>query len=212
MFASIIIAGGDSTRIGENKALLDFNGIPLIELMTNTLKPISEKIYIVTQNKDDFRFLKDVEIIEDYVINTGSVSFTNNPLLGFLNNQKQKSIFNAIYTGLNESEFEDNFIFSCDMPSLNTDLIKYIYTLKKQYDAIVPVIDYKPVTTHTYYNKSCIPAMKQSLEKGNKVTKKIFRDLNTKYINEDELKSIDANLKSFFNVKTRLDYILAQSI
>lgn len=212
MFASIILAGGDSSRIGENKALLDFNGTPLIQLIINKLKPVSEKIYIVTQDKSELDFLKDVEIIEDYPLeNNATNQITTNPLLSFLNNEKPKNILNAIYTGLNKSEYDYNFICACDMPNLNTDLIKYMYSNKSQYDAIVPIYNYKPVTLHTFYNKSCIPAMKNSIDKGNKVTRKIFRDLNTKYINEEELKLIDNNLKSFFHIKTRLDYILARS-
>jgi molybdopterin-guanine dinucleotide biosynthesis protein A len=212
MFASIILTGGDSSRIGENKSLLDFNGKNLIELIIDKLKSISQEVYVVTQNKSEYEFLKDVQIIEDYPLeNTDSNQLSTIPILSFLNQEKPKNILNAIYTGLNESKYNDNFICACDMPSLNIDLINYLYSFQNQYDSIVPVINYKPMTLHTFYNKSSIEPIKNSIDKGNKVVRKVFRDLNTKYINEELMKTKDPDLKSFFHIKTRLDYILSQT-
>lgn len=210
MFASIILAGGDSSRIGENKALLKFNEKSLIENIVDKLKPISSKIYIVSNNKSEYNFLKDVELLDDYPLSNESSNQINIPLLNLNSYEQTKNILNAIYTGLKESDYDDNFVCACDMPNLNTDLITDIYSYKNQYDCLVPVINYKPITLHTFYNKNCLEVIKKSLDKGNKVTRKIFRDLNTKYINEDILKSKDLELKSFFHIKTRLDYILNQ--
>ncbi|MFN8577290.1 MAG: molybdenum cofactor guanylyltransferase [Candidatus Sericytochromatia bacterium] len=211
MFASIILAGGDSSRIGENKALLNINGKSLIENIIDKLKLISSKIYIVTNNRSDYEFLNNVELLEDYPSHNQSLSQINIPLLDINSYESSKNILNAIYTGLKESEYEYNFVCACDMPNLNIDLINEIFSYKNQYDCLVPVINYKPITLHTFYSKNCLEVIKSSLDKGNKVTRKIFRDLNTKYINDDILKNKDNELKSFFHIKTRLDYILSQS-
>lgn len=212
MFASIILAGGDSSRIGDNKALLELNGKTLIEIVIEKLKEVSEKIYIVTHNKSEFSFLNNVEIIEDYELkNETNNELKNIPLLNFLNTEKPRNILNAIYTGLKESEYQDNFICGCDMPYLNVELIKYLYSFKNQYDAIVPVIEGKPISLHTFYNKNSLDVMEKSINKNNKVVRKIFRDLNTKYLPEEVIKPIDKDLKSFFHIKTRLDYILTKT-
>lgn len=215
MFASIILAGGDSSRIGENKALLQINNKTLIELIIDKLSPISEKIYVVTHDKKEFDFLKNVEVIEDYpfISNISKKKSEEEQSFSLLNlsfPEKPRNILNAMYTGVNESNYENNFVCACDMPSLNPELIKYIYSLKAQYDAIIPTIENKPITLHSFYNKSCLEVMKVSLDKGNKQVKRIFRDLNVKYIPDNALKIDDPELKSFFQIKTRLDYILNQ--
>ncbi len=212
MFASIILAGGDSSKIGENKALLKINDRTLIEVIIDKLSKISSKVYIVTQDKNEFNFLKNVEIIEDYPVNKKNNDLMlNDSIINLSFTEKPKNILNAIYTGLNTSEYKDNFICACDMPSLNTNLINYIYSLKSQYDAIIPTIENKPIILHSFYNKSSLKAMKTTLDQGSKQVKRIFRDLNVKYIPETALRIDDPELKSFFHIKTRLDYILAHA-
>lgn len=215
MFASIILAGGDSSRIGENKALLKIQGKTLIELIVDKLSTISSKIYIVTHDKDEYYFLKNVEVVEDYpVIKNEKPVISDNSAFSLLNlnsYDKPRNILNAIYTGLDQSEYEYNFVCACDMPNLNLNLINYMYSLKAQYDIVIPAIENKPITLHTFYRKNNLEVMKKVLDKGNKQVKRIFRDLNVKYIPEEALRSEDPDLKAFFHIKTPLDYILTQT-
>lgn len=215
MFASIVLAGGDSSRIGENKALLKVQNKTLIELIVDKLSTISPKIYIVTHDKNEYSFLKNVEIIEDYPVIKDEKSVTSDnsafSLLDFSSYDKPRNILNAIYTGVDQSEYDYNFVCACDVPNLNISLIKYMYSLKSQYDIVIPTIENKPVTLHTFYRKNNLPVMKKVLDKGNKQVKRIFRDLNVKYIPEEALRSEDPELKAFFHIKTPLDYILTQT-
>lgn len=215
MFASIILAGGDSSRIGENKALLKIQNKTLIELIVDKLSTISSKIYIVTHDKDEYYFLKNVEVVEDYpVIKNEKTVISDNSafsLLDLHSQDKPRNVLNAIYTGLDQSEYEYNFVCACDMPNLNLNLINYMYSLKAQYDIVIPAIENKPITLHTFYRKNNLEVMKKVLDKGNKQVKRIFRDLNVKYIPEEALRSEDPELRAFFHIKTPLDYILTQT-
>ncbi|MBC7475151.1 MAG: molybdenum cofactor guanylyltransferase [Candidatus Sericytochromatia bacterium] len=191
MVGVIILAGGESTRIGENKALLDFNGKPLISYMIEKLREINPEIIIVSSQPQDYDFLENVHLIEDKY-------------------PDKKTVLQALYSGLLESKENDNFVCACDMPYLNINLIKYLFSLKSEFDVVIPIVEYGPVILHTIYSKSCLPVIEAHLERNSKSVKKIFRDLNVKYVPTEALQSEDSKLKSFFHIKTFLDYILVQ--
>jgi molybdopterin-guanine dinucleotide biosynthesis protein A len=191
MAGAIILAGGENTRIGQNKALLDLGGQPLIQIITSKLSSLFENIYIVTNTPEEYSFLDKVNFVRDA--------------------GPGKNTLEAIYSGLAASKETDNFVCACDMPYLNIKLIEYLFKLKAGFDIVAPVFEYKPVALHTIYAKSCIAVIEKSLAKGNKKFARILRDLNVKYVPEEALITEDQTLKSFFHIKTYLDYMLVQA-
>ena len=190
-FSSIILAGGESSRIGENKALLSVIAEPLIKIVKERLEKISNKIYIVTLNPEDYSFLDNVEFVKDIY-------------------PEKKSILEAMYSGLKASSDEYNFICSCDLPYLNINLVNYLYSLTTNFDAVVPIFNNDTKTLHAFYSKKCLEPMEKVLEKGNKKVSRIFIYLNIKYVPEKALIEEDDKLLSFFSVKTYLDYMLCK--
>ncbi|MFN8671088.1 MAG: molybdenum cofactor guanylyltransferase [Candidatus Sericytochromatia bacterium] len=194
-FSSIILSGGNSTRIGQNKALLEVSGKTLIEVMVDNLKKISSKIYIVTDTPEEYTFFS----------NDNNISFVKDIF------PEKKSILAAMYSGLKVSEENYNFICSCDLPYLNINLINYLYSLKSDFDAIIPIFNNEPKTLHAFYSKNTLKVMEKVLDKGNKKVSRIFRDLNIKYVPQNALESEDEKLLSFFSIKTYLDYMLVNN-
>lgn len=190
-FSSIILAGGENSRMGENKALIEISSQPLIKNLVDKLKPISDKVYIVTSNPSEYSFLQNVVFVPDIF-------------------PEKKSILEAIYSGLKASESEYNFVCSCDLPYLNIKLVEYLFSLKNQFDLVLPLFNNTPQTLHAFYSKNAIQAMEKVLEKGNKKLIRIFRDLNIKYVPETALATEDPKLLSFFSIKTYLDYMLCK--
>lgn len=191
MASAIILAGGENTRYGDNKALIDLGGKPLIKIIIDKISPLFNKVYVVTNNTSDYYSLDNIEIVKDLY-------------------PENRSTLEAIYSGLKASDDKDNMVFACDMPYLNTNLIQDMINNIKDYDLVMPVIKGKPVTFHTIYTKNCLPVMEKALEKKHKKVSRIFRELNVKYIQEDKLKELDPDLNSFFHIKTFVDYLVAQ--
>lgn len=193
MNSAIILAGGKSSRVGQNKALLDLQGLTLIEIMINELSKQFDNIYIITLNKEEYSFIKNpkVQIIEDLL-------------------KENKNILEAIYTGLIFSDTEYNFVTSCDRPYINIDLIKYLYSFTNDYDIVCPVFEYKPAHLHAFYSKKCSEIIKKRIDKGDKNPSKIYRDFNVKYIQEEEIISLFGSNKYLFQIRTYLDYLLCQ--
>ncbi len=95
---AVVLAGGKSTRMGQNKALLKMGKKTMIERVIDPLQKIFENIIVVTDNPKEYAMLKNVKFVQDY-FDTGE----KNSLIG-------------LYTGLIESKTDYVFVTACDMP------------------------------------------------------------------------------------------------
>lgn len=95
----IILAGGRSTRMGENKALLKIGNLAAIERVRNFMQSLFKNVILITKLPAEFSFL-GLDIYEDVYKNMG-------PLAG-------------IHSGLLNSKAEKNFILSCDLLLMKT--------------------------------------------------------------------------------------------
>lgn len=105
----IILAGGKSSRMGSNKSLLQLNGKTLIEHTASLLKSIFGRVILITNNPEEYTYLK-LETFTDIYTAKG-------PLAG-------------IHAGLMNSHTDRNFIISCDIPLITSELIKYLVQYK----------------------------------------------------------------------------------
>ena len=107
-----ILAGGKSTRMGENKSLLKIGEHTIIERVVNLMKGLFKEVIIITNQKDVY-FFPGLPMFEDVYKDIG-------PLAG-------------IHSALSHATTEKNFIISCDIPLMTSDVIKYLieYPTKK---------------------------------------------------------------------------------
>jgi molybdenum cofactor guanylyltransferase len=101
----IILAGGKSSRMGQNKALMPFRGEPIIDRLAALMKSKFKRVILVTNTPDEYSYL-NIECFTDFYENIG-------PLAG-------------IHSGLVNSKTERNFVLSCDIPLINCEIIEYI--------------------------------------------------------------------------------------
>jgi molybdenum cofactor guanylyltransferase len=112
----IILAGGQSSRMGTDKSLVEFKGKPLIQYAIDAIKPLCGKVIIsVNHNRYDFTGCESwPDIIEG-----------NAPMVG-------------IYSCLVRSTTELNIIHTCDMPLVSTALFDYLLADAIHFDITVP--------------------------------------------------------------------------
>ncbi len=115
-----VLAGGGSTRMGRNKALLKLGDKMMIERVVDPLKNIFDDILVVTNEPEEYNMLKSVKFVKDCV------------------DAGEKSSLIGLYSGLKQSETSHIFAIGCDMPFVNTELIKYMVGLLKNEDVVVP--------------------------------------------------------------------------
>ena len=107
----IILSGGTSSRMGVNKSLLKVGEITIIERVRNLMQSLFKEVILITNDPADYKFL-NIPIYEDLFKRKG-------PLAG-------------IHSGLTHTSTEENFIISCDLPFITTEMIKYIVDFKTE--------------------------------------------------------------------------------
>ena len=178
---AIILAGGKSRRIGSDKAFLKLNGESVIERIYNLLTKIFSYVIIISNKPDEFKFLT-TNVYKDIYPNFGPLS--------------------GIHSGLTNSQTENNFFISCDMPFVNEEVIKFIVSKNSESDI---TLSKSKTTVHSLcgiYKKSCLSradellsfAISQKNIKTGKTSVKLF-DL----INYVKTTVVDLNSEKFYN-------------
>lgn len=175
----IILAGGKSSRFGSNKALTEFNGIRLIERVIQVMESIFQHLILITNTPHEYAYLQ-LPMHEDLIKDLG-------PLGGIL-------------TGLEAISGEAGFFMACDMPFLHSELVRHMVEVRDDFDAVVPRMDWKIEALHAVYTKACLPTIRELIDSGEYQIIKIFPKIRVKFVDEEEIRAFDPQLRSFFNV------------
>lgn len=187
----VILAGGKSSRMGQNKSLLKIGNKTIIELIVESISPIFNEIIIVTNSKDEYNMLKDVKIVPD----------------AFIKNETNSLI--GLYTGILEAKNDYAFVVPCDMPFINRKLIEYMMNNIDNNDIIVPYINGHYQSLHAIYNKSTLNYIKSLYDKECYKINKLFEDfpqLKVKQIHNNILEDLKVDEDCFLNLNTPEDY------
>jgi len=179
-----IQAGGQSSRMGTDKALILFKGQPLIERIIQRLKPIADEILITSNQPEDLLFLGYPVYPDLY------------PGLGALG---------GLYTALYYSQNPIVLIVATDMPFPSLALYqKQIEFLAAQaMDVVIPVSHEGFEPFHAVYRReACLPAVKQALEIGQKRMISWFPDGKVRVLSVEEVKTYDKRVQAFININT----------
>lgn len=181
----VILAGGNSSRMKSNKALLPYCGERFIERIYRQLSDIFEDILLVTNTPEVYRFLPCSTVPDIY------------PGLGSLA---------GIHAGLRNSKTPYIFVVACDMPNLDMALIRCLVGSINGQDVIIPESDGGLEPLHAVYGKSALPVMEEALAKGNRKIVACCAKLNATILHRDAVAMIDPEFRSFANINTPEDY------
>jgi molybdopterin-guanine dinucleotide biosynthesis protein A len=183
--AAIILTGGKSSRMGQAKALLLFDGEPLITHIARALKRMFAEIVVVAAPEQELPALP-VNIVRDEVAYQGPVG--------------------GIYYGLRAAGGKFCFVTSCDAPFLNGALISYLTAQISGYDVVVPYWEGRYQPLHAVYRRSLLPLVKQQLERSELRPIYLFDKIRTRKVVEQEINALDPEGLSFLNMNTPQDY------
>lgn len=140
---AVIVAGGKSSRMGQDKALLRVNGVPLIERTARVLAPHFDEVIISAADDKQYAFT-GLRTIADNVPGEG-------PLRG-------------IACALGAAKYERLFVCACDIPDIDIDSMAMLLRGALRYDAVIPVSGqkrYEPL--FACYTKRALPAFERVL-------------------------------------------------
>lgn len=187
---AIVLAGGRASRLGGvNKALIEVGGVPVIHRVAETLRPLADQIILVGRLANDAG-IAGVEILPD-VLDRGSA------LVG-------------LYSGLSAARHDASIAVACDMPFLSASLLAHIVMRSEDADVTVPRIGPHLEALHAVYRRSCLPFMREMLEAGDHKIINLYDRVRVLEIEEADLRILDPELLSVFNINTPADAQKAQ--
>jgi molybdopterin-guanine dinucleotide biosynthesis protein A len=182
---AVILAGGQSRRLGRDKAVEPFAGEPLIRRVIRRASAAVNATEVVIVVADAARA---AALPLDDAHRSAVDVFPDCGSLG------------GIYTGLDATRTEWALVVACDMPFLSPPLLEHMASLRDGVDAVVPVVNGRPEPTHALYSRRCRSAIEKRLRAGELKISGFFDDVSVRYLAEDEVRQYDPELLSFFNI------------
>ena len=186
----IILAGGKSVRMGENKSLLKLNGKTVIERTVDLLKSVFGNVILIANAPHEYSFL-DVPTFKDIFEYKG-------PLAG-------------IHAGLTHSATEKNFIISCDIPLMKAEMIRHIVDFETDKPVTVCRAEGFVQWLAGKYDKKVLPEIEKILRENNNDSNSkkgsvnfLLKKVGVEIITAEELQFYDEYL--FFNMNEKSDY------
>ncbi len=181
MITGLVLAGGKSTRMGRNKALIEVDGRRVISRVVDVLSECCSKVLVVCASEDDYGFV-DVPVVRDIEPGQG-------PFMG-------------LYSGLAGMDTDYALAAACDMPYISKPLACHMAGLAPSADIVVPRIGdfYEPL--FATYSKACLNTSRKLLQNGEKRIRMLYEIMETRTVEEDEIKKFDPELQTFINLNS----------
>jgi molybdopterin-guanine dinucleotide biosynthesis protein A len=189
MLTVSIQAGGKSTRLPGDKALMPLAGKPLIEHVLRRVERMGDEILITTNRPEDYSYL-GVRLVRD-----------TNPGAGTLA---------GLQTAIQAANGDTVLVVACDMPFVQPDLLAHMVSLVPGVDVVVPRHGafYEPM--QAVYARSCLPAIEDAIEAGEKRVVSFYPEVHVRTVEDEMLKTLDPDGRSFFNLNTPEDFARAE--
>lgn len=190
MLSIAIQAGGQSSRMGQDKAVIPLGGKMLIEHVIDRLKDLSDDLFITSNHPEALADLK-IRLVPDEQPGGGA-------LLG-------------LQTALQNARYNQVLVVACDMPFIQRPLVDHMLSLAGKADVIVPSLErgYEPLLA-IYRASTCLPAIARSLQEQKVRMIDFFSTLEVHAIDTEIIDRYDPARVSFFNVNTVQDLETAE--
>jgi molybdopterin-guanine dinucleotide biosynthesis protein A len=179
-----ILAGGRSSRMGTDKALLIFQEKPLLKHIISLIEPICDIVVISGQNFGYSNF--GVEIVPDLYTQCGPIA--------------------GIYSSLEHSVSEWNLLVSVDVPFINEELLQYLISEAGDYDCVVPEHRLGVEPLIGMYRRRILPVVDEMITHGDYKITRLLSQVNTRYLDCNSL--VDKYPRLFTNINRPEDYQL----
>jgi molybdopterin-guanine dinucleotide biosynthesis protein A len=184
-----ILAGGKSRRMGRDKATIEVGGRTLLQRCVSAVESVAAPVVIISDRVGRFRIPGCREVVDLYP-DAGPVG--------------------GIVTALTELGYGAHLVVACDMPFLQTRLMEWLlHSATDEYDSVVPRPAGRPEPLCAVYRHTCIEPLRNFLDGGGRAAHLALQQLRTRYIDEEDLRRADPQLRSFINLNTPDDFLEA---
>lgn len=180
----VVLAGGQSSRMGQDKSLLPLNGKPAITHICEALAAVCDDLIIISNTPEKYGFL-DLPIYKD-------VSTGKGPLAG-------------LHAAMHHHQSDAYLLTACDMPFIESEIYSFLIEQLKENDAIVPLYGNYKQPLAAVYRRNVLPHIASLLRNDQLKMAMLLENIKVKYqvnfpFTEEVVK------KHFFNMNHPEEY------
>lgn len=186
-YSVAIQAGGKSSRMGQDKGLMPFGEITLVEYIYQQISTLGEGVFIVSNNQEEYQKF-NLPVFSDVHKDIGALG--------------------GIHTILSHMKSEYCLVLACDMPFVNLELVSFMLSEAANHDVVVPRLGRDDFLEpfKAVYSKKCLSAVEAAIEDGRRRVISFFANVRVRVVRPSEVKRFDPEYKSFINVNTPDEY------
>ena len=184
----LVLAGGASRRMGEDKTKLELGGTTLLQRVIDLMHVVFPRVLVsVRESRSDIAEPQVLDVCPD-----------GGPLAG-------------LCAGLASAETPWVFAVAANMPYLNPDVIRNLAARRDSFQAVVPVIQGVPQPLAAFYAVTALPTMRMVLaEPGKHSLRSVLERLHVCLVHESRFQDVDPGLRSFIDLDTPDDVAAAR--
>ena len=189
----LVLAGGRSRRLGVDKGLVQFDGMPLLRIVVERVAGVCREVAVAVDRPGRY---------EGLALPARTVA-DESPGLGPLS---------GLQVGLRTCRTEHVLVAACDLPFLNVELLRHMAKVPRAYQALVPWQDGRWQPLHAIYARSCLEVVDAMAAAGGASMEELLGRLNVRRLDEEEMSGPDQDGLSLLNLNDRSDLRRARGL
>ncbi|MEZ8222052.1 molybdenum cofactor guanylyltransferase /molybdopterin guanine dinucleotide biosynthesis accessory protein MobB [Candidatus Fervidibacteria bacterium JGI MDM2 JNZ-1-D12] len=166
----ILLAGGRSKRMGEDKALMQWQGKPLLQVLVERFWAAGFSVLVSGGSADWSKRLTNMPV----------------PVIPDLPAHENFGPLAGIEAGILNTRTKLVGVVACDLPFADPKLLSWLSEKIGDADAAIPTFDGEPQPLHAVYARTCLPKLSEQLESDDKSVKEFLKRLKVLYFPEGE--------------------------
>ncbi|TAK10882.1 MAG: molybdenum cofactor guanylyltransferase [Anaerolineae bacterium] len=188
----VIQAGGQSRRMGTDKALVSFGGVTLVEYVLMQLSGWGEETLIISNNPE-FPDL-GVPVVRDVIQGVGALG--------------------GLHTALVHARFDKVMLLAVDMPFVHRPLMEHLTGLVENYDAVIPRWQDEEYAEpfRAVYKRTCLEPVAEALGRGERRMISFYPQVAVRLVEPGEVAEFDPKGWTFTNANTPEELAAAEAL
>ena len=186
-----ILAGGQSSRMGQDKGLVPLDGRPMIQYVLDAVADLGAETFLVSNRPQAYSQF-GLRIAEDDSPGRGSLE--------------------GLRTALASAISDYVLVAGCDMPFIQRSLVEHLVSRERNFEALVPRYGGRLQPMLAVYGVTCLPHIERMLEQDQMKLGRVLLGLDTVMVDETTVLEFDSVGISFRNVNTPEDLRRAKGL
>lgn len=198
--SAIVLAGGTSSRFGQDKTVLELRGRPIIRYVVDAVKGIVDEVILVTS--DPKRAGEYSRLVGTKVKFALDVEDAKGPLVG-------------AFTGFQTASNKYSLLLAADTPFISRDVLNLLFELCHGKSAAIPRWPNQQIEPlqAVYHTKTALEAARIAIAEDKLNVRAMIENMGgVRYVSTLVIQELDPELKTFFNINMPLDLKYAERL